>query len=87
MTCHESNEDKTYTESNGNQRKPGLGNSGEDLGGLTTNGKAEQDARGSVQVTVAGGEGTSEDGGVNDVWKYCDLGAGDGNDVWAEEGY
>jgi hypothetical protein len=79
-------EGKTHTESNGNKRKPGLGNSAEDLGGLTTNGKAKQDARGTVQITVAGGESTGEDSGIDDVWEDFDPRAIDGNDIWAGGG-
>jgi hypothetical protein len=82
-----STEDKTHTESDGNQWKPGLGNPTEDLRGLTTNGKAKQDARRSIQTTIACGEGAGEDSGVDDVWEDFNPSVIDCNDIWAEGGW
>ena len=42
------NKIKTHAESDGNPWKTGLCDSAEDLGGLTMDGKTEQDTRGSV---------------------------------------
>ena len=42
------NTDETHTESDGNQWKASLRNSAEDLGSLTTDRHAVQDARGGV---------------------------------------
>ena len=77
-------EDSTHTESDGNQWEPGLGNPTEDFWGLTTKGKTEQDARGSIQITVACRECTGEYSGVDDVWEDLDSGAIDCNNVRAK---
>lgn len=53
------NRNKTHAESDGSQWKTTLRNSAEDLGGLATNGKAVQDAGGSVQGAGASREGAS----------------------------
>ena len=77
------NIDETHTESDSNQWKPGLRNSAEDLGGLTTDRHAVQDARGGVQETVTSGECTGKDCGVNDVGEDLDSSAIHSDDVWA----
>lgn len=76
---------KTHTESDGDQWKSSIRDSAKDLGGLATDGKSEQDTRGSVQVTVAGGEGTGEDSGIDDVWEDLDSSSVNGDDIWTGE--
>ena len=72
---------KTHTESDGDQRKSDLRDSAKDLGGLATDGKPKQDTRGSIQTTIAGGEGTSEDSGIDDMWEDLDSSAVDSDDI------
>ena len=74
----------THAESDSNERETALGDSAEDFGSLTADGKTKQDARSRIQVTVTGGEGTGEDTGVDDVWEDLDSSAIDGKDVWTE---
>ena len=76
---------KTHTESDRYQWKSGLRDSAKYFGALATDGKPEQDTRGSVQVTVAGREGTSEDSGIDDMWEDLDSSAVDSDDIWTGE--
>ena len=78
------NQTKTHTKSDRNQWETALRESAEDLGGLATDGKTEQDTRRTVQETIAGGEGTSDDRGVDYVWEDLDAGSAHSDDVWTE---
>ena len=75
---------KAHTESDGGQRKTALRDSAEDLRGLVTDRKIEQDTRRRMQATVSGKEGAGEHNGINNMWENLDSGTIDGNDVWTE---